>query len=154
MKKLSNLLAALVFVSLVIFISCSSDPGTPVDPLQVQAELLSGSWTVNASGIGYNNGTSPDGDWSGFSLSITNATSSGGGFDVSGVPDGFSNVWSDGSWTYNNDQIDELLRSPDNLIIDVTAVTENSLTLEFTVVNDGGRTAGIAGDWSFPFTKQ
>lgn len=154
MKKLSNLLAALVFVSLVIFISCTSDPGATPDPLADQAALLLGGWTVNASQIGYNGGTSPDGDWSNFSLTISNATADGGSYATSGVPDGFSNVWASGSWSFNNDDIDEVLRTPDNIVMDVSSVTETSLTLEFTVVNDGGRTAGIAGDWSFTFTAQ
>lgn len=156
MKKLSNLLAALVFVSLVIFISCSSDGGTPVDPAVVQAELLSGSWSVNQSQIGYDGGTSPDGDWSSFALSVTaNADGSGGSYSASGVPDGFSNVWANsGTWTFNGTDVDEIVRTPDNLVLDINSVTATSLTLEFTVVDDGGRTAGIAGVWTFPFTKQ
>jgi hypothetical protein len=152
MKKLSNLLAALVFVSLVIFMSCGSDSGTdPVDPADAQAALLQDSWTVNASQVVYENGN-PDVDWTGFTLSITGASASGGSYSVSGVPTGFESVWpSCGTWTFNNNNIDELLRC-DNIVMDVSSVSETSLTLTFNVPDTGGRTAGIAGSWSFTFS--
>ena len=151
MKKLSNLLAALVFVSLVIFISCSSDSGTEVDPKDTQAALLQDSWDVNSSQVVYNSGN-PDVTWDGFSLNITNASANGGNYSASGVPTGFEEVWpSSGSWTFNNDNIDELLRS-DGVVMDISAVTETSLTLTFDIPDTGGRTSGIAGTWSFTFT--
>ena len=91
MKKLSNLLAALVFVSLVIFIGCSSDSGTTPeveDPQEVQAALLQDTWSVDAANIVYNTGVPTD-DWSAFELSITGASASGGSYSTSGVPSGF-----------------------------------------------------------------
>ncbi|MEQ9405880.1 MAG: hypothetical protein RIM99_19970 [Cyclobacteriaceae bacterium] len=154
MKKLSNLLAALVFVSLVIFISCTSDSTEVPDPLQEQADLLNGSWTV--SNVGYINNGLPDVSWtetgSVFTLTISNATVNGGNYATSNVPAGFEAVWpSSGSWDWANTSGSIIDRS-DNVQISITNLTASSVTLSFDIAN--GRTvSGINGDWDFTFSK-
>ena len=92
MKKLSNVLAALVFVSLVIFISCTSDSGTDVvDPKVAQAALLVDVWDAIPAQVVYNTGN-PDVPWDNFSLTISNATTSGGSYSASSTPAGFEDV--------------------------------------------------------------
>ncbi len=156
MKKLSNLLAALVFVSLVIFISCTSDSGTPdpVDPLETQAELLTGTWTTTANQVLYQGSPSTDGDWSNFTLTISNATTAGGSYATGGVPAGFEDVWGSGTWTFANDQGTVVTRSGTAGNVDITVVVSaNSLQLDFNNTGTLGRTNGIEGTWRFTMSK-
>lgn len=154
MKKLSNLLAALVFVSLVIFIGCSSDSGgtDEVDPLQTQADLLNGSWSATANQVLYAGSPSTDGDWSGFSLTISGATTTGGNYSVAGVPPNFEDVWdpNGGSWTWGNDAGTVINRGAVSISV---VVSETALELSFDNTGTLGRTAGIEGAWKFVFTK-
>ncbi|MEP5612777.1 MAG: hypothetical protein ABJP45_11035 [Cyclobacteriaceae bacterium] len=154
MKKLSNLLAALVFVSLVIFIGCSSDSGGggTVDPLQTQADLLNGSWTASANQVFYAGSPSTDGDWSTFSLTISGATTTGGSYTVSGVPAGFEDVWNPagGSWTWGNTAGTVVDRGDVDISVVVSA---SSLELNFDNTGTLGRTSGIEGAWKFVFAK-
>lgn len=153
MKKLSNLLAALVFVSLVIFISCSSDSTDPADPLADQAALLNGAW--NVSDVGYISGGLPDVPWTGFTLTISNATSTGGSYATSNVPDGFSDVWpSSGTWTFDTDasSTGRVITRSDGVSISISNLTDNSATLSFDIAT-AGRISGIDGDWDFDFTQ-
>ena len=153
MKKLSNLLFALSVFALIIFVSCGKDEAPPPDPLADQAELLGRVWDVTVANITYEGGV-PDGDWTGFSLTISNASATGGNYSTgSTTPQGFSDVWpSSGSWTFNDDNKNEILRS-DDILMDVS-VTSSSLQLVFDVPETAGRTAGIAGTWSFRFTPR
>lgn len=151
MKRLSNLLAALVFASLVIFMSCGGDSSDPAPTAEeLAAADLIGTWSVNASSITYDNGT-PDGTWSNFQLTVS-GSATGGTFQTSGTPTegDFSSVWpASGSWdfTANADGIDR-----GDLIMDLS-VSETSLTLSFTVAEQAARTNGIAGAWTFTFSK-
>ncbi|MEP1094818.1 MAG: hypothetical protein ABJG78_06885 [Cyclobacteriaceae bacterium] len=153
MKKLSNLLAALVFVSLVIFIGCSSDSGGggDVDPRQTQADLLNGTWTAAANQVFYGGSPSKDGDWSAFTLTITNPTVNGGGYQAGGVPAGFEEVWAtQGNWTFANDAGTVINRGDVDISVVVSA---SSLELSFNNTGTLGRTSGIEGTWKFVFTK-
>ena len=50
MKHLKHLLAALVFVSIIVFTSCGGGKGGDnIDPAEEQAEKLSATWTLDAS---------------------------------------------------------------------------------------------------------
>ncbi len=161
MKKLSNLLAALVFVSLVIFISCTTDSGgtDPEDPLETQAALLSGTWTTTANQVLYQGSPSTDGDWANFTLTITNATTSGGDYSTSGVPAGFEDVWdAAGTWTFANSSGTIITRATSNGgnagPVDITVVAgETSLELSFNNTGTLGRTAGIEGTWKFTMNQ-
>ncbi|MEQ9006438.1 MAG: hypothetical protein RLP12_01035, partial [Ekhidna sp.] len=101
MKRLSNLLAALVFASLVIFMSCgggSDDP--PPDPLVEVAANLTGTAYAEPSNV-QTDGGAADGDWSGFGINFS-GNQNGGSYTVSGVPDGFGDVWTNGTWEFGN----------------------------------------------------
>lgn len=154
MRKISNLLAALVFVSLVIFISCGGDDGggTP-DPLTQRAAELQDTWTVTE--VRLDGGTNLDADWvaSGFSLTITGASAAGGSYAVSNVPPGFEVVWpsSNTTWTFNDNDVDELLRG-DGVVMAVSGLTGTTLTLTFNITTQAARTSGIAGAWTFIFS--
>ncbi len=160
MKKLSNLLAALVFVSLVIFISCNSSGGDddPVDPLQTQLDLISGTWTTSTNEV-LRGGTPPDdSDWGSFTLTISNGNiTTGGDYSTTNVPAGFEDVWpSQGSWTWQNTQGTIITRgaSGNAQAVNLTVVAgTNTLQISFNNTGLVGRTSGIEGAWTFNMTK-
>jgi hypothetical protein len=152
MKHLRNLLTALSFVSLFIFASCNgdSDGGNDPDPASEQASKLVNSWTINS------NGARLDGDavtgWDNFDLTIT-GDKDGGGFNTTGSPS--EEVWpAIGTWTFDGNDISTVVRNDDvNMAV---TVTNNALTLSFTVSEGGGtnRSSGIEGDWVFSFSVE
>ena len=161
MKRLSNLLAALVFASLVIFMSCGGggdEPAPTVEELAAQ-DLLNKTWTVNASSITYD-GSVPDGDWSEFTLSFSGGAT-GGSYTTANVDSsdpGFSDVWpSSGSWEFivANDRVTGIRRTNDNVEMTGT-ISESSLTLTFTVPDPNtARTTGLYdAPWAFTFSIQ
>lgn len=146
MKRLSNLLAALVFASLVIFMSCGGGGSDPApDPFaEAAVELTASDWSPSAV-------TSPDGntlsDWSDFELSF-NGNGEGGRYNTTGVPTGFEEVWpSQGDWEFGSDT--ETIERSDGTTITST-ISANKLTLEFTF-ESSARTSGIDGQWTFVF---
>ena len=159
MKRLSNLFAALVFASLVVFMSCGGgdDPPAPTVEELAAEDLLGKTWSVNASSITYD-GNVPDGNWNDFNLTFT-GSATGGSYTATGVPsdDGFQNVWpSSGSWTFisNGTSVTGISRSDG---IEMTGtISESALTLTFTVPDPStGRTAGLYdAPWSFSFAVQ
>ncbi len=159
MKRLSNLLAALVFASLVIFMSCGGggdDPAPTVEELAA-ADLVGKTWTVNASSITYD-GSVPDGNWDNFSLSFSGGAA-GGSYTASGVDSsdpGFSDVWpSNGSWEFivSNDRVTGIRRTNDDIPMTGT-ISGTSLTLTFSVPDPGtARTSGLYdAPWAFTFS--
>ncbi|WP_425390879.1 hypothetical protein [Ekhidna sp.] len=151
MKRLSNLLAALVFASLVIFMSCGGGGDDPApDPLEELAADLTVSGWAQPSTVQTDDGTA-DGDWSNFSISFS-GTKDGGSYTVSGVPDGFSDVWANGTWSFGNSSGSVITKVQNGVTTDMTAsVSENSLSLEFDVQESTARTSGITGEWTFVF---
>jgi hypothetical protein len=151
MKRLSNLLAALVFASLVIFMSCGGGGGNdgPSElEIKVQNLTVSGGFS-NPSNV-QTDGGQADGDWSTFGISFTGSVD-GGSYTVSNVPTGFEDVWSNGTWTIN-DAGTVITRTQNGVSTDMTAtIGEGSLTLEFFVADPNARTNGIAGSWTFVF---
>ncbi len=152
MKRLSNLLAALVFASLVIFMSCGGggdDPGTTDLEIDVQNLTVSGGWTASSV---QNNNEAPDGNWDGFELTFQGNVD--GGTYTTNVntlnPDNdFTAVWpASGSWTISDDG-NTITRS-DGVAISVDNITETGLSLSFTVAG-GARVSGIPGNWTFVF---
>ncbi|SNT26025.1 hypothetical protein SAMN05421640_3011 [Ekhidna lutea] len=153
MKRLSNLLAALVFASLVIFMSCGGGGDDPApDPLEEVATDLTASAWAQPSTVQTDGGT-PDGDWSGFSITFS-GSKDGGSYTVSGVPDGFSDVWSNGTWSFGNTSGSVITKthtgSSESTDMSAT-VSEGSLSLTFDVDEPTARTNGIAGEWTFVF---
>ena len=164
MKRLSNLLAALVFASLVIFMSCGGGSPKPAPSAgETQSALFEGTWAVSGDPI-FGNG--PEGVWTGFSLSITNAAEGandvwGGNFSATGIPAGYGQVWGgtetetsvSGTWAYlSTTNVSTVVRSNDNVNISITP-SATKLTLQFTVAGPA-RTSGIFDkQWTFQFTK-
>lgn len=167
MKKLSNLLAALVFASLVVFMSCGGggdDPG-PSD-LETAANNLTitSGWsnptTVNTDGGAADAGSST---WDNFSITFSGGVE-GGSYTVAGVPEGFGDVWSNGTWVFAQNNDGDLVSSaitktqnstPTNVDITVSA---SSLTMSFSVAATNAarlsETSDIAGSWIFVFGGQ
>ena len=152
MKRLSNLLAALVFASLVIFMSCGGggdDPGPSQLEITVQNLTVSGGFS-NPSSVTTGTGQA-DGDWSTFGITFT-GTVDGGTYTVSNVPDGFSDVWANGNWTINSNG-NVITKEQNSVVTEITAtIGEGSLTLQFDVAEPTARANGIAGAWTFIFT--
>lgn len=151
MKRLSNLLAALVFASLVIFMSCGgggSDPGPSDLEITVTNLTVNGGFS-NPSTVQTDGGT-PDGVWDTFGITFTGDVD-GGNYTVRNVPDGFSDVWANGTWTINNNG-NRITRIQDGVTTTITAaISEGELTMEFDVDDPSGRTNGIGGTWTFVF---
>jgi len=160
MKRVSNLLAALVFASLVIFMSCGGDDDSsgPTDS-EVNAEILNNTtWVVpDGNSVRYGDGVS-EGDWENFELTITNATSTGGSYSVSGVPEGYEEIWPgpSGSWTFDDDNGEDITRN-DNISIDIT-VSETQFTLNFLIPDPAGSTSRVSGlydqNWNFSLVPE
>jgi len=159
MKRLSNLLAALVFASLVIFMSCGGggdDPAPTVEELAA-TDLVDKTWTVNSTAITFNSGP-PDGDWSNFTLTFS-GSASGGTFITTGVPDidsGFEDIWPEsGSWTFtvSGDRVTGISRN-DGVNMTGT-IGADALSLSFTVDSPTARTSGLYdAPWAFSFGVQ
>lgn len=149
MKKIN-----ILYLILTIFItaSCGEEGGddatpnpNPTDPLDVQAELLNGTWTVKASSV-TKDGTIVD-VFNNMTLTLSGATKSGGNFSTSHNEDSGTEVWpNSGSWTFQNGDKNKLQRN-DGVVVSISA-TETTLRTSFSV------SGGIKdGNWVFEFTK-
>ena len=155
MKRLSNLLAALVFASLVIFMSCGGggdDPGPSELEITVQNLTVSGGFS-NPTSVTTDGGQA-DGDWSTFGISFS-GTVDGGSYTVSNVPANFGDVWSNGTWTINQNGSAITKTQDSSNGSTETAITsiigEGTLSLTFSVAAPAARANGIAGSWTFVF---
>jgi len=152
MKHLKHLLAALVFVSLIIFTNCGpGGGGGEDDPIDVQGEKLAATWTVTANGAKLESQTVAD--WNGFVLAITWNGTSG---TYTSTNSQSTSVWpASGTWTFDGDDIGTVLRS-DGVELSISALntTGTSLTLAFTISGAGStRTSSVNGNWTFSFTS-
>lgn len=153
MKRLSNLLAALVFASLVIFMSCGGSGGDdgPSDlEIAVDNLTISGGFSVSdqSQDVKTDNGTA-DGDWANFTITYSGSVD-GGTYDVEGVPAGFEDVWADGTWTINDAATVITKTHQGGTATEMVAsIGEGTLTLEFDVADPTARISGIAGSWTF-----
>ena len=107
MKRLSNLLAALVFASLVIFMSCGGGGDDPApDPLEeIAADLTISGW-AQPSTVQTDGGVA-DGDWSGFTITFS-GTKDGGNYTVQNVPDSIYKA-SYPAWFLSKESLDKIL---------------------------------------------
>ncbi len=149
MKRLSNLLAALVFASLVIFMSCGGGGDDPApDPLIEVASNFSGTWTPTS--VNDPDGVNQLSTWSDFQLTIS-GNESGGTYNTgSTTPDGFLDVWpASGNWTFGDTTGEVVTR--DGSLSMTSTITATQLTLTFTI-SGAGRTNSINGEWTFVFS--
>lgn len=149
MKHLKHLLAALVFVSLIVFTSCGGGKGKKdPNPAADQAEKLVATWTLAANGAKLESQT-VDG-WTGFTLSFT-GDEDGGSYTTTNVATDSEAVWpSSGTWEFDGDDIGTILRS-DGVDINISSVTATTLTLAFNI-NTAARGSSVDGNWTFTFT--
>lgn len=148
MKYLMNYLTAALFLALTVLSSCGSDDGGG-DEDSVDFTAMNGTYT--AVNISEPTGAS-DGDWSAFSLTISGASSAGGNYTTSGVPEGFESVWpASGSFTIDAAQLPSVVFIRDgSTSIDVELDVDDKLAeLTFDVATTSARTSVVDGEWSF-----
>lgn len=147
-KLLLNSLTTAFFLSLILVVSCGGnkddDPGST--PNEDQFALLEGTWTLSSV---TNEGNQVSG-WEGFTITIggsaDNMTFTTGGTQ----PDGTTDVWENGSFTFGSD-VNTLNRN-DNVEVTI-AVTETQLTANFNIADPNGRAEEVFGAWIFVFAK-
>lgn len=152
MKQLSQLLTALVFCSLMIFISCGKkDKNDPIDPVDEVGEKLVSTWEMSSVTV---DGTARD-EWADFTLTIAyNPADNTGTYTTSGVPTnaGADVVWpSSGTFSLAVGSTTSATRN-DGVVITVT-VSDTGLDLRFPISGSGDRVSTFDGAWQFVFTK-
>ena len=151
MKHLKHLLAALVFVSLIVFTSCGGGKGGDGNPNPAadQAEKLVATWTLAANGAKLES-QAVDG-WTGFTLTFT-GDEDGGNYSTTNVALNSEAVWpASGTWSFDGDDIGRILRENDGVSINISSVTATTLTLAFNI-NTAVRGSSVDGNWTFTFT--
>ena len=156
MKRITQLLTALVFCSLIVFISCKKKKKSEKDdPRDAVGMALSKTWSPTSVTKDTENRT----EWDGFTIGFTyNSETDIGGYSVSGVPsnEGASDVWGSGlSWTFDGEDesadTGTILRS-DGVTVQATLDNPDApttLTLSFTITDASARAAGFNGAWIF-----
>ena len=143
MNKVYNFLLLILLIS----ISCNSvDPEPEVqDPLDIQADLLNGTWILKDESSAVKDGNIIT-DFKDITVTFSGATKDGGNYATTNSID--ANVWpNNGSWQFQNNDKSKLLRS-DNVVLSIS-VTQTTLRTSFTIV--GGLKEG---NWVFDFIKQ
>ena len=135
----------LVFI-VSFFLSCKSiDPDSQIiDPLELQAGLLDGTWKLKDLSSAVVDGNVEE-SFSDLELIIYGSTKIGGNYSTVNSSD--KNVWPQkGTWNFYNDDPNKILRN-DSVLITVSA-SDTTLTSSFTV------TGGLKeGNWEFSFVK-
>ena len=148
MKRLSNLLAALVFASLVIFMSCGGGGDDPApDPLIEVAANFSGTWAPTR--VDDPEGVNQLSTWSDFRLTVT-GTENGGTYSTgTTTPAGFEAVWpASGTWSWGDTTGGSVTRGGVTM---TTAITATQITLTFEITG-AARANSINGEWTFVMT--
>ncbi len=129
-----------------VFLSCKSiDPDSQIiDPLELQAGLLDGTWKLKDLSSAVVDGNVEE-SFSDLELIIYGSTKIGGNYSTVNSSD--KNVWPQkGTWNFYNDDPNKILRN-DSVLITVSA-SDTTLTSSFTV------TGGLKeGNWEFSFVK-
>ncbi|MCP4458225.1 MAG: hypothetical protein GY816_09420 [Cytophagales bacterium] len=157
MKHLKHLLAALVFISLIIFTNCGGGGGGEEnDEFAEQAEKLVTTWTLNANGA-VNAGVQSE--WDGLTLTFT-GDGNGGSYStnvstLTALSSEAPTVWpASGTWEFGDSgtDIDFITRS-DDVDVTIKEVTDSVLELSFNISSSGARVHAINGDWTFSFSN-
>ena len=147
-KQILNSLTTAFFLSLIIFISCGDDDG-PSGPTAAEAqfELLAKTWSVTSATA---DGSPVDG-WTDLTITF-GGTATAGTYTTNGMqPDGTSLVWPTSgtrTWTFESEENVNTINRNDGVAISL-AVDANQATLNFSIVDNSGRTDIVEGAWRF-----
>ena len=164
MKRLTNLLAALVFASLVIFMSCGKDDGNDnelTDTQEAALNLSTGTWTVDAADVTYNSAVSSF-TWDGFTINFTLSEdgATGGTYttNVDIIPETSDDgvdataIWAQTDGTWELSSTTSMTKDSDESV--TVTLSDSALTLTFSVDTPSAREAGVFEEtWVFPFSK-
>jgi hypothetical protein len=104
----------------------------------------SGGWTGSVN-VPTGSATTAD-QWTNFKAVFSESS-----ITTSGYPTGCSAVWPSGTYTVNDD-VTQITRTADGVVMQVTSLTETSLTVRFTVPDGvviGGRVQVLSGEYTF-----
>lgn len=167
MKQLARLLSLLLLVSAGIFFSnCGGNDDEEPSEEETQLNALTGTWILSESEVTL--GGSPDDrfDGSNLKLTISGNFSEGGKYEYSLSSDiqvDSSPFPPSGNWKFGSPVTSKIIRldSEENSSYDDVEMeySVDGSTLELSFNYEGsnfvvGRTASVAGDWVFVFTKQ
>ena len=143
---MKNFILYTTLILSLLFACNSVDPEPePDDPLDIQANLLNGTWILKDASSAVKDGIIVS-DFKDLTLNFSGGTKSGGNYSTTNSID--ADVWpNSGSWEFQNNEKGKLLRS-DNVVMSIS-VTQTTLRTSFTVV--GGLKEG---NWVFDFIKQ
>lgn len=134
-----------------LLVACDGDDGGGSSLIDAQIQKLTGSWhvtSVKADDVAR-------GDFEDFILSITPLASHQKlSYVITENP--YVTPWpstATGHFTFYAAQPDKFLVREDDVLVEY-AVSETALTMRFTYQGDeGGRIAGVGGEWEFVFEK-
>jgi len=135
----------LVFI-VSVFLSCKSiDPDSQiVDPLDIQAVLLDGTWNLKDLSSAVKDGNVEE-SFSGLEFIIYGSTKIGGNYSTVNSTD--KDVWpKSGTWKFYNDDPNKIIRN-DSVLINIS-VSDTTLSSSFIII--GGLKEG---NWEFSFVK-
>ena len=135
----------LVFI-VSVFLSCKSiDPDSQIiNPLNVQALLLDGTWKLKDLSSAVKDGNVEE-SFSGLEFIIYGSTKIGGNYSTVNSTD--KDVWpQSGTWKFYNDDPNKIIRN-DSVLINIS-VSDTTLSSSFIII--GGLKEG---NWEFSFVK-
>ena len=137
---------SLLFILVLIICSCKSiDPDAEIiDPLEIQANLLEGTWKLKDISSAIKDGNVEE-TFSSIELILFGSTKIGGNFST--VNTASEDVWPiTGSWEFYNDDQNQLMRN-DSILMSIS-ISDSTLSTSFIV--SGGLKEG---NWVFNFIK-
>ena len=129
-----------------VFLTCKSiDPDSQiVDPLDIQAVLLDGTWKLKDLSSAVKDGNVEE-SFSGLEFIIYGSTKIGGNYSTVNSTD--KDVWpQSGTWKFYNDDPNKIIRN-DSVLINIS-VSDTTLSSSFIII--GGLKEG---NWEFSFVK-
>jgi hypothetical protein len=129
MKK--YLLISMLLAFATCLVNCGDDEEDP-DPLQEQADLIVGTWSIADNGVDAPTDATTL-DWSNLGITIS-GDAAGGSIAASGVPECAETIWpSSEAWIFGDAQGNTMTRG-DDVVLTIDNATESSLALSFPIV--------------------